>query len=78
MVNYFKFVLTDEKKLQCDQCGIQVKSNSSLKRHMNNIHLNISKYCCSFCNKKFYSKQNFEGNLEASISSLIFCKKIFF
>ena len=40
--------------IKCNICDYQTKHQDSLKRHIDNVHLN-KKVECTFCNKKFAS-----------------------
>jgi len=41
-----------EKKFDCDQCEKKFKDSQQLKRHINNVHLNIKDKECPHCNYK--------------------------
>jgi len=45
----------DDGKFQCKECGLKLKCEKYLRRHMV-IHTGEKPYKCSFCDKKFLSK----------------------
>jgi len=48
---------------QCDQCGYQTAWSGSLKRHTNEVHLNIRNHHCDKCSKSFKNQKSLEMHL---------------
>ena len=56
----------------CDMegCSFATKTKQTLKMHKENLHLNILKYACSFCDYKNYSSFNIKYHQKSRHSSI--------
>lgn len=51
-----------KKKVQCSVCNKALSDNSSLKKHIQSVHLDITKIKCDLCVKQFSTKQQFKNH----------------
>lgn len=52
-----------KKLYTCDACHTTFTSTSGLKNHKKQVHLNIWKFECHICQKKFMFKEHYEGHM---------------
>ncbi|XP_041347485.1 zinc finger protein 626-like [Gigantopelta aegis] len=46
----------------CPTCGIRFKHNTSLQRHVDQVHNNKPQFSCDLCNSGFMTKENLDGH----------------
>lgn len=55
------------KQFKCDQCDSAFTENSSLKRHINALHLNIKPFKCDHCYATFTQSSVLKGHMSRPI-----------
>lgn len=60
---------TDKEKLHCDECGIFLASNISLRRHVDRIHRQMRNYQCDSCPYSAFFKHSIEKHIVKHIST---------
>lgn len=52
-----------KEKFQCNECGIFVSSNISLKRHVERVHYKVRNFQCDHCSYSAYFKHSLEKHI---------------
>ncbi|XP_047995237.1 zinc finger protein 69 homolog B-like isoform X2 [Leguminivora glycinivorella] len=42
-----------DRKYKCKECGLALKTQLTLRKHMHVVHSGVKKYACTVCNKTF-------------------------
>lgn len=58
----------DIEALTCKHCDQIFTTKGSLTKHENDIHSNLQKFKCNFCNKEFQSREKLKTSCEWSAS----------
>ena len=54
-----------DERLQCSECGLQIKRKSTLNTHMRKVHLKLYQYQCNNCKRLYSSIDCVERHLKA-------------
>lgn len=65
--------MNDQHKCYYEDCGHSYSSKYNLVRHINTMHLNIKKYFCQLCSKRFSSKQALTVHVKSHTKSPRLC-----
>ncbi len=70
------------RSFECDVCGKSFAKKCYINTHMANMHIQDKKYPCTYCNKQYHNKWNFDNHLRTHRNEKPFecsvCQKTFF
>ena len=55
----------DKREYHCDTCGCTFRTNFSLQRHKENVHLKLKAWTCDLCEKSFGEKRDMNRHKHA-------------